>query len=1167
MTKKRRSLQAILIPSFLQSPLTSPTSPSFARSRADSGASPTNDSNYLIPPVVEGEIAQSISAITSPRASPPPSFLLDDDPFANLTAAPSEVAQRLLVVQQSPVKPVDVKSNQPRSPLTSTPFERISMSTPSSPPAVKTPVHSRASSKSVSGRMPVPAHQKPAFAPKPSLPSLDTLSRMNVVLTKKVRRGHVGAGLPFEPWDHPEDVALFSEKHPSTTPTSPSAIFASNLPSVVDRFPETFATSDSPDVESYPSASDPILADEISDSVSKSVLVEPETHSDVSARFINHHEVPSSIDVTVASSDQESVSAASLLLPDTTIPPSRYNDSDPELRCTTDPEAFDSPSTPALSPSNGSLNESLASLSRSASTSSSGSGDYDFGVAPTSRYGNDVIDGGLAPQDSAAGGNSILNSPPAEDDDYFFFPTIGYTSAAAISNWRDDTVHRRESYDDEDLVTSPVTSVYFECLGEPGMLMDSNRHHQLPGGLGGGHASASVRVGDPRFAGDSSEGGIVDGADYDGYRGGGSSGNYYSYSQAPAGGAHGSYGNGWTGGVRRSATGGGAGSGRGNGEDERNLRRPSRPSAFSSATTTTSSSSEVTSEEEDESADETKGLNTSKSSDDDVPLARSIPTALIAQKSIRKQVREERDQRRRERADQATVSRSETRSRQTTLRPAGASGPAVSQGLFSSSQEAAIHATATASASTRPTARPRTQTLPGRTAPPFSPEDLTKKLQDVQVFSSLRHRRGPSSGLNGDVDAYGVLARHSDINAVSEGFVAPPRTTLRPSRSLHRLQGQGRPSEEHRSVPLPVNATMQLQRAKSQSRLRGEDRPTFEDASRVPVPRMSEDQKRLAREPSVRSARSASTRPSVDTDRRPTRPNTADREQRPPVPPLPAAIPELPAPPRQMTQQRVFIGDMQRYNVVEVDDTTSAGDVIEMLESQGSLKGWVGIGEWMVWEVAHDFGMERPVRHYERLSDVQASWNKDKMVNMFVVRLTPLGPLLSRSAIPSSSPTHAGYVEWESKRGKWSKRWLQLREHSLWISKRDNGKDQSLLCSLSNFDAYRFSRPYKSPKPFAFAIKSTDKLSFFENTSDYKHIISCSEKDGKVWMEKILLARSYVLHQERNVLFNPKSYGGQPTIATSGLTRAVTQRRPSQPLVAVANSDLFEPGSLLHRKG
>ena len=63
------------------------------------------------------------------------------------------------------------------------------------------------------------------------------------------------------------------------------------------------------------------------------------------------------------------------------------------------------------------------------------------------------------------------------------------------------------------------------------------------------------------------------------------------------------------------------------------------------------------------------------------------------------------------------------------------------------------------------------------------------------------------------------------------------------------------------------------------------------------------------------------------------------------------------------------------------------------------------------------------------------------------------------------------------------------------------------LCSLSNFDAYRITRNHRAPKPFAFAVKSTDNLSFFENTADYLHSFACSEKDGKIWMEKILVAR------------------------------------------------------------
>lgn len=124
-----------------------------------------------------------------------------------------------------------------------------------------------------------------------------------------------------------------------------------------------------------------------------------------------------------------------------------------------------------------------------------------------------------------------------------------------------------------------------------------------------------------------------------------------------------------------------------------------------------------------------------------------------------------------------------------------------------------------------------------------------------------------------------------------------------------------------------------------------------------------------------------------------------------------------------------------------------------------------------------------------------------------------------------ASPTYSGYVEWEAKRGKWNKRWLQLREHGLWLSKRDNvslsiawlptglsltrpqGRDETLICSLSNFDAYYITRLQKTPRPFAFAVKSTDNLSFFENTADYLHMFSCSEKEGKAWMENILLAR------------------------------------------------------------
>jgi hypothetical protein len=112
------------------------------------------------------------------------------------------------------------------------------------------------------------------------------------------------------------------------------------------------------------------------------------------------------------------------------------------------------------------------------------------------------------------------------------------------------------------------------------------------------------------------------------------------------------------------------------------------------------------------------------------------------------------------------------------------------------------------------------------------------------------------------------------------------------------------------------------------------------------------------------------------------------------------------------------------------------------------------------------------------VADVQASWNKDKMVNYLVLRMTPLEVPLNRSvcpsvcahfsyllltlsrflkAIPSSSPTHSGYVEWEAKRGKWCKRFIQLREHSIWISKRDTVRRSSpFLCIRYTDDCYYY---------------------------------------------------------------------------------------------------------------
>ncbi len=134
------------------------------------------------------------------------------------------------------------------------------------------------------------------------------------------------------------------------------------------------------------------------------------------------------------------------------------------------------------------------------------------------------------------------------------------------------------------------------------------------------------------------------------------------------------------------------------------------------------------------------------------------------------------------------------------------------------------------------------------------------------------------------------------------------------------------------------------------------------------------------------------------------------------------------------------------------------------------------------------------------------------------------------------------------------------------------GKDETFLCSLANFDAYLVTRIHKSPKPYVFAVKSTDNLSFFENSADYVHVFCCSEKDGQRWLEAVLLAR---VSDGSSVGTTPGSGGASGKALSRSGTRKGT-RSAQQPLVNVltpataATSSpqvfTFEPGSLLARR-
>lgn len=382
--------------------------------------------------------------------------------------------------------------------------------------------------------------------------------------------------------------------------------------------------------------------------------------------------------------------------------------------------------------------------------------------------------------------------------------------------------------------------------------------------------------------------------------------------------------------------------------------------------------------------------------DDDVPLARQIPTALKAQRTIRRQVRDELDQKREERRAQRAQHALLTQQQQ---QPQSR----VPSSTINAAFAAPAPPLATGSSPPRATARPRTKTLPSTMGSPFSVGDLTKKLLGLQGASSATPAspapvspmfpqskrpsldREPQQPYGSASAGPSLRGRTNTIDAntyqsASRQASRPPAPEasrgLRPMRSFHRPRaGDADAMLSMPPMPLPERTSQsELQRrATGTSRHRPDEPPAFlatAPPAPVPVPSSSV----LDRARSMRSGKS-SRRPSTERRSEPEGPSPVSRARAATLSSQaqPAAAPAQPpastfsqpgkAGGQMMWQQRVFIGNMQRFCQVEIGSGTGAGDVLAMVDAQGALEQGAGSGGWMLWEVSQDFGMGESYLH------------------------------------------------------------------------------------------------------------------------------------------------------------------------------------------------------------
>jgi len=416
-------------------------------------------------------------------------------------------------------------------------------------------------------------------------------------------------------------------------------------------------------------------------------------------------------------------------------------------------------------------------------------------------------------------------------------------------------------------------------------------------------------------------------------------------------------------------SGGASGSGGGRDGDGRRPSQPSMPLHGTEEDEDTDSTDEYG--EDEPSADDRRPaapVRKRSSDEDDVPLARSIPTALKAQKTIRKKVKEENAQRRQER-----VMRMQAKIQEVSGLPRSA-GSATT--VPHHEQVSPPWFTA------RTTGRGRTQNLPSSAATrrsPFAVDDLTKRLIDVQASMTSPnhqelHRSGTKSSHQYTQEPGPSLKSQHPSQEFSQPLSPTPshtiqvtfqKPTLRPMRSFHRpakslqpdtpepLPASGSRITSSRSIrrprtgdpttnepPAPSFSNFSLQRSKS-AKSQNQARPPDEDYGSPGRPSMSRPSGEVSADPRAHWSEKAAALP--------------------PVPPVPTYDMLMRQKSGETWHLKVFLGDMQRSTVVEVGGTTVAQDVIDAIESRGEIGPYDpnnnGGKGWMLFELAQDFGM------------------------------------------------------------------------------------------------------------------------------------------------------------------------------------------------------------------
>jgi hypothetical protein len=192
-----------------------------------------------------------------------------------------------------------------------------------------------------------------------------------------------------------------------------------------------------------------------------------------------------------------------------------------------------------------------------------------------------------------------------------------------------------------------------------------------------------------------------------------------------------------------------------------------------------------------------------------------------------------------------------------------------------------------------------------------------------------------------------------------------------------------------------------------------------------------------------------------------------------------------------------------------------------LLDAAAHLSRDIDADRFILMESFSQVGLERPLRRYEHIREVMNSWSHDSENKFIIIPPSSVEALaqLDATHVSAEQPDPVTVHIYHSQRPrKWDKRYVTLRaDGQVTISKKENAKEQTNICHLSDFDIYfpsarALNKDVKPPKKLCFAIKSQQKSSMFLSTENFLHFFSTSDKVlADKWYRSVQKWRSWYL--------------------------------------------------------